>query len=324
MRDNHNPFTAYIEEFPDISGRDLTNQANGRHNPLFEDESSVEELLRRGFHFIPAMECHTMLRLKDQTNIAYRIPALSVSSDLKHVGAFMESLKTLPPEVSSAKNGSGQRGVTHSKHYCVWMGCVKNGKPLISAKCKKDGRLGQRFLDANQWLWNRAGEYLSILFPGKYKMLMRFPLPKGTRRLAKPWMGCVVNVGTDSPVRTKPHKDVKCAMEGRSCLCCFGDFRGGHIVFWEIKVIVELKAGDILLFADHLLTHSNTEVEGTRHSLVAFTHQKVIDWLSKKHNFIQYQVLTTKKAREMQRRRKQKGKRLTRIEKKQRLSRQIV
>ena len=79
------------------------------------------------------------------------------------------------------------------------------------------------------------------------------------------------------PVRTKLHKDVKCAMEGRSCLYCFGDFRGGHVVLWEINTILELRAGDILLFADHLLTYSNTAVEGIRRSMVAFTHQSVIE-----------------------------------------------
>lgn len=50
---------------------------------------------------------------------------------------------------------------------------------------------------------------------------------------------------------------------------------------WELKAILELKPGDMLLFADHLLTHSNTEVHGIRHSLMAFTHECVIQWLTK-------------------------------------------
>src|SRR5438045_1303958 len=119
---------------------------------------------------------------------------------------------------------------------------------------------------------------------------MKGRLGKGLRRLAKPWMGCSLNLGIESPVRTKPHKDGQCAIEGRSCLCCFGDFRGGHIVFWEIKAILELSTGDVLLFADHLLTHSNTDVQGIRHSMVAFTHQKVIDWLMKRHGFVNGEV----------------------------------
>jgi hypothetical protein len=75
--------------------------------------------------------------------------------------------------------------------------------------------------------------------------------------------------------------------------------RGGHIVFWEIQAILVLRAGDVLLFADHLLTHSNSDVEGIRHSMVAFTHQKVIDWLTKGHGFVMEKSLAIKKAREI-------------------------
>ena len=41
---------------------------------------------------------------------------------------------------------------------------------------------------------------------------------------------------------------------------------------------MELRQGDAFLFEDHILTHSNEEVIGERHSLVAFTHQSVLDW----------------------------------------------
>lgn len=137
-------------------------------------------------------------------------------------------------------------------------------------------------------------------------MLMRYVLPKGLRRLAKPWMGCSLNLGTVSPVRTKPHKDVKCAMDGRSCLCCFGDFHGGHIVLWEIKAILELRPGDVLLFADHLLTHSNT---GIRHSMVAFTHQGVIEWFTKQFGFVTAKSLEIKKTRKIYQKVKEKERR---------------
>ena len=71
---HHNPFHAHIEEFHGISSRDLTNQWNGRHDPSFEDVSSLDEPLSGEFRFIPAMECHTMLRLqKDSTCIVYHI-----------------------------------------------------------------------------------------------------------------------------------------------------------------------------------------------------------------------------------------------------------
>jgi hypothetical protein len=45
---------------------------------------------------------------------------------------------------------------------------------------------------------------------------------------------------------------------------------------------LELRAGDAFIFEDHLLTHSNEEVIGKRHSLVAFTYQSVLDWHNKR------------------------------------------
>ena len=46
-----------------------------------------------------------------------------------------------------------------------------NNEPFISAQCRKDVHHAQRFLNANQRLWNRAGEFFQALFPGKYKMI---------------------------------------------------------------------------------------------------------------------------------------------------------
>ena len=90
-----------------------------RFNRLMEGTaslmSSLDELLSRGFRFIPAMECHTMLRLqKGGTYIAYRIPTSSVNEELKYVNAFMKSLAILPCEVVNRAKEDAQRGISHT------------------------------------------------------------------------------------------------------------------------------------------------------------------------------------------------------------------
>ena len=70
-----------------------------------------------------------------------------------------------------------------------------NSEPCISAQCRKDVHHAQRFLNANQRLWNRAGDFLRALFPRKYKMFIKYTLPKGLRRLAKPWDGMFIELG---------------------------------------------------------------------------------------------------------------------------------
>jgi hypothetical protein len=45
----------------------------------------------------------------------------------------------------------------------------------------------------------------------------------------------------------------------------------GHLVMYELGVVLEMKPCDIILFPDSLITHKNTKVKGRRKSVVAFT-----------------------------------------------------
>lgn len=306
-----NPFNAHVEFFSHISYRELSDRWNGRHDPNFKysekDMPSFEDLLGRGFRFIPSREQHTMLRVSDNANVAYRVPSSDISQNGKHINAFMNSMTKLNYEVNG-ENGGGARGLKRVAQLCAWIIFDTKGDPVISAAFKKQRREGEQFLNANQELWKRAGEILKVLFPGKYQMLLRGNLPKRLRRFAKPWMGCSVNIGVPKePVRTKPHKDGKGAIQGRSCLCCFGDFTGGHLILWELKAILELRAGDVVLFADHILTHSNTTVEGVRHSMVAFTHQRVLEWIEENIGYNNEKNQRVKKRRQKVQEEKQKG-----------------
>jgi hypothetical protein len=120
---------------------------------------------------------------------------------------------------------------------------------------------------------------MEALCPGQFRELRRARLPPGMRRLAQLWTGFAVNSGSEEvPVETEPHRDYKSIFYGKSCLYPFGNFKGGALILWELRAVLELKAGDLFLFEDHLLTHSNEEVQGERHSLVAFMHQDVLDW----------------------------------------------
>ncbi len=90
------------------------------------------------------------------------------------------------------------------------------------------------------------------------------------------FMGCVVNMSVgDTPVEKKRRRDVKERAFGVSCLCPFGNYTGGALILWELKVVIELAPGDLLFFPDSLIHHSNETVIGDRHSVVAFTKQNM-------------------------------------------------
>ena len=75
-----------------------------------------------------------------------------------------------------------------------------------------------------------------------------------------------------------------------SCIYPFREFTGGGLILWELQAVVELGRGDLFLFSDHLLNHSNERVYGTRHSVVAFMEDRVWTWMQKMYEFKDYRV----------------------------------
>ena len=69
----------------------------------------------------------------------------------------------------------------------------------------------------------------------------------------------------------KIHGDVKELKYGYSGLICTGDFTGGGLILYDLEIVLELKAGDMLVFADSVIHHSNEQAQGRRNSVVCFT-----------------------------------------------------
>ena len=70
---------------------------------------------------------------------------------------------------------------------------------------------------------------------------------------------------------------------GFSCLCPFGQYVGGTLVHWELLCIIELQPGEMLIFPDAIIHHSNEPVTGICHSIVAFTQQNMLDFFARKY-----------------------------------------
>ena len=114
--------------------------------------------------------------------------------------------------------------------------------------------------------------HLEVVFPSAYKELNGHDLPDGLYPLAGKFMGCIVNIHHgESSVQTKIHRDVKERPFIPSCLCPIGDFTGGNLILWELRTVVELKAGDLFFFPDSLIHHSNEPVTSIWHSVIIFT-----------------------------------------------------
>ena len=67
---------------------------------------------------------------------------------------------------------------------------------------------------------------------------------------------CAVNNGGDDANETKAHRDLKKYRKGYNCIISGGDYSGGALVLFELRIMVEMKAGDIILLLLLLLQNS--------------------------------------------------------------------
>jgi len=151
---------------------------------------------------------------------------------------------------------------------------------------REDGEAGFTFLKDNLKLWNRLSDILGQVSPSTYRSFLRYPLPKNAERFCTAWAGCVVNLGGQDPVQTEPHRDVKESIFGFSCVIPAGNYTGGGLILYDLKMIVELAPGDVFLFPDSLIHHANEDIVGDRSSIVAFTQENLFDYWRRKYRYI--------------------------------------
>jgi hypothetical protein len=232
------------------------------------------------FTRFPSDPATTLIIKGDDGGIITCRSSLRDPSILKSIAILFNNL---PPYEATPANRSGtSRGRHPYRHYCVWSPYSK--RPFLSKEFKRHGLVAQHFMEKGDALWEEMSSLLGRYFKGTYKEFERYPLPDGLQRLAGVWMGAVINTGQeDAPVETEAHQDVQEAKYGFSCLCPFGQYVGGALVLWELRCIVELQPGEMLIFPDAIIHHSNEPVTGIRHSIVAFTQQNMLDFFARKY-----------------------------------------
>jgi hypothetical protein len=215
---------------------------------------------------------------KDGGLIAYRTNL----KDPKILDTLTQSIRELPGATNRKFRGI-DRGTHSTRHYCIW--CPYAKTPFISKELREDGEAGLEFLKKNIGLWNYLSDVLGGICPSVYKMFLRYPLPMNMKRFCTAWAGCVVNVGTSDPVQTAPHRDVKESKYGYSCIVTAGDYTGGALICYDLKLIIELPPGSCFFFPDSLITHSNENVVGERSSVVAFTQENMFHYWKRKYGY---------------------------------------
>jgi hypothetical protein len=82
----------------------------------------------------------------------------------------------------------------------------------------------------------------------------------------------------EDPVGSKTDCDVKDDYSIFNAVVPIGDFKGGELILWGLKIIVELRPGDVFLFYCSLIAHNVTGVRGDRNSVNLFSHYCTYKW----------------------------------------------
>ena len=66
-----------------------------------------------------------------------------------------------------------------------------------------------------------------------------------------------------------------------NCVVPWGEYKGGGLVLWQLKIVVEIEPGDTFFFISSLIAHNVGEIKGVRNSIVLFCHTNVLSWKDK-------------------------------------------
>jgi hypothetical protein len=76
-----------------------------------------------------------------------------------------------------------------------------------------------------------------------------------------------------------PHKDSSDYHCGLNVNTAWGDFTMAKMVFWELKITVEVQKGEAIFFMPRILTHNAVDIQGgVRNMVDAFVHENVLIW----------------------------------------------
>ena len=193
------------------------------------------------------------------------------------------SIEMLPESKHYMYRGE-KRSEYMTSHLCVWAKYAS--KPFLSREYLDHKEQADDFFEKNKKLFNYMSGLLGQVAPGVFKQFQLYPLPNELKRLCGAWLGCVVNKGGNDPNQTNIHRDASEALYGYSCLVSCGDYTGGELILYDLEIILELNAGDMILFPDAVIHHNNNAAEGNRCSVVAFTQENVYNYWNREYNMI--------------------------------------
>jgi len=261
-------------KLPNIALGDLRRRWRQRETPIHA------ALLRRVCHFKRVkISKEKPLRVLGSDNglLVYGV----VLNDEESVDKLFKSIQGAPTPKHYMFKGK-KRSDYQSWHWTAW--AKYNLKPFMSREYLDTREKADEFFKENGKIFNRMSAILAQCAPGVFKQFQTYPLPDGVKRLCGAWAGCAINKGGNNPNQTNRHRDASEAQYGYSGLISCGDYRKGGLILWELEMVIETEPGDVIIFPDAVITHSNEEARGVRSSMVCFTQENIYSYWNRTYN----------------------------------------
>ncbi|KAJ3780021.1 hypothetical protein GGU10DRAFT_280054 [Lentinula aff. detonsa] len=136
----------------------------------------------------------------------------------------------------------------------------------------------------------RVDFLLACYFPNLHSLYTNVlqDLCKHDGNLKPNWEGCcfaAASLNFQNAV-TFSHRDYLNLLFGQCAVYSAGSFnykKGGHLILWDLRLILEFPPGCIIFFPSAMIRHSNTAIQNseTRHSLTFFSASGLFRW---RHN----------------------------------------
>ena len=192
---------------------------------------------------------------------------------------LLETLAETTSNLPHTGINAGNRGNYPTRHYAVWRDYSK--KPFESSEYRKELPASKEWCEKNGKLFEYLSDGLRMISPMTY---VRYggarPYLKARHKL-KPLCGIWFGVAINEEVTGSTGTHLDFGDSGFNCVVPWGEYTGGGLVLWQLKMIVELEPGDAFFFMGSLIAHNVGEIEGVRNSIDLFCHKNVLSWKDK-------------------------------------------
>jgi hypothetical protein len=215
------------------------------------------------------------LRIEDKYGhlLIYRLPIPT---------QYTETLAATADLIPTSNPKEHRRGQTSEKYWGLWRKYAK--EPKMTGEYRRDLPFSQQWLDANQPYFKHMSNILRLLDPQmyvRYASISRF-LSEELRPACGIWYACGILRGMTE--EGTPHKDPSDYHCGLNVNTAWGDFTTAKMVFWELKITIEVQKGEAIFFMPRILTHNAVDVQGgVRNVVDAFVHENVLIWKDRQH-----------------------------------------